>query len=185
MNQLSRFFYNKTSLLFCIGATLLMVLYASQILGSQSTCFYLQDSLNALGLSFGYSPETANSFFSNRSAEQIYCYKDFIIIWDNIFPLLYGLMYVLWISFLYKKIAHQVGALNLFPVFQVVMDWLENIAEVIMANTFLAKGTLPEHYVQVGSLFSMLKWSYSTGTYLIIVIGIVLMLIRYVRNKQT
>jgi len=67
MKWISDFFYKKTNLLTALILTLVMVLYASLVLGKFSSCFQdqLPEGVKVLGLSFGYSYDYVISFFNS------------------------------------------------------------------------------------------------------------------------
>src|SRR5210317_1770795 len=141
MKKLSNLFYNRTSFIISLGATLLMVGYASFIMGGFSECFAIEEEgPSSLGLSLGYSFEIASQFFEYRDGESIQCYKNFIKVWDNIFPMVYSLMYILWISYLWKKVNQiypKLWFINLYPLLMIIMDWAENFMEIQMVNYYM------------------------------------------------
>ena len=108
MKRLSDFFYNRTNLYISVILTIIMISYASLVLGGKSECFndQLNEGQKVLGLKLGYSHEYAVSFFNSLDSDGLICYKNLILIWDNIFPLLYGTMYVFWISLIYLSLIH-------------------------------------------------------------------------------
>jgi len=176
MKKVSAFFYDNVTLMSCIIATLIMVGYASFVMGGFSSCFEIEgEGPSSLGLSFGYSFETVLQFFTNRDSEAIRCYVDFISIWDNIFPLLYSAMYILWISYLWKNVNQsrpRLRLINLFPLLMILMDWSENFMEVQMATYYLTNQTLLESQASFASFISITKWMGSTICYAIIIVGI-------------
>ncbi len=152
-----------------IVATLLMVLYAQFIFGHYSQCFRIENSINSLGLTFGYSTADVMAFVESRSKQQLNCYIDFLSIWDSIFPLLYTLMNSLWIIYLLKKRFF----LIIIPLIQMFCDWTENYMEVSMINNYLNSGLISEHLISYGSYITILKWTLSILTYTIIIFGII------------
>jgi len=185
MKKLSDFFYRKSTLLVCLIASGTMITYAMVVLGGFSQCFMVeQEQINTLGLSFGYSFQTVEYFFKIRSEPMIRCYQSFILIWDSIFPIIYGLMYILWISLLYRTFqATQFWFINLFPVIQVIFDLLENSIEVMMADFFIDHGYILPTQATLGSILSVCKWVASIITYLILVVGIILIIKKLVKPR--
>ena len=123
-------------------------------------------------------------FFTSRTDEMITGYIQFNQIWDTLFGLTYGLMYVVWVSVLFKPFAERLGVLNLFPLIQVVFDWLENYNLVSIGNQYLADGLTSSSNVQMASLFSMIKWACSGLTSTFILLGILLLISRTIFNKK-
>lgn len=53
-------------------------------------------------------------------------------------------------------------------------DWAENYVELNLLELYLNSGKLTENLVAIGSGINSLKWIASSGTFLIILIGIIL-----------
>ncbi len=183
INRLSEYFYQKSNLVNCITATAIMVLYASIVLGSKSECFQnqLQEGSQVLGLKFGYTFEYVSIFFNQLDESGLACYASFVLIWDNIFPILYTVMYILWISWIYKSARNaypQLSLINLFPIIPCIFDWLENILELRLVNLFIAGNDIHNFDVTIASLVNQLKWMNSSAEYFVIFIGLSLIILR-------
>ena len=172
MNKLSRFFYQKSTLIVAIALTALSFSYLFLVLMDMGKCFAVETGSQSLGTSFGFSYEAVQQFFSLRTPEMVVCYRQFNAIWDNLFALLYGLMYVAWVSFLFKPHAAKVKWLNLLPALQTVCDWVENLTLVELADAFLAGEALSTVAVNLASSASMAKWVISSLVFGLILIGI-------------
>jgi hypothetical protein len=146
-----------------------MFLYAQFILGHYSSCFSIPNSINSLGLTFGYNTNTVQHFFGIRSNEQLHCYARFIMIWDTIFAVLYTLMYSLWFVYLIKKWRIAL----IIPILHMFSDWIENYIELLMLEGYIDTYTLSENLVSLGSGITVLKWLLSIVTYSIIIFGII------------
>jgi len=164
--------------LFASFFTLAMIAYAAFVFGHFSTCFVLEGGPNALGLSFGYSYTEALTFFELRNDDQILCYRNFILIWDNIFPLIYGLMYFGWFSVLFKN----KWIIVALPILRSAADWVENIIEIAITDQFRTVGTITEELVIWGSASSIFKWGLSIVVYGVIVYGVTLAILRKQRG---
>lgn len=185
MTKLSNFFYNKTSLLTATILTVLTFSYLFLVMTDIAKGFEIAEATpQSLAMSFGFSPEMVQEYFSIRSADMISTYVDFNQIWDNIFALLYGLMYVLWVSFLFKPYSAKAKWLNLFPIVQTVFDWLENFQLANIANDYLSKSIISATDVQLASGFAMVKWTASTLVFIMILIGAVLRIRATVNNRK-
>ncbi len=183
--NLSRFFYTKSNLLLAFALTLMTFGYLYFFMIPNAKCFELINGDQiSLGTSFGFSQETVERFFSVRSPEMIACYSWFNTLWDNIFPIFYGFMYVLWVSYLFQPIPNKIKAWNLFPFAQSIFDFLENSRLSSMANQYLLDQTIASSDAQLASLFSMLKWSTSTLIFILILVGIGYRLMAWGKSRQ-
>ena len=180
MSQIVNHLKGNRILYLAIGSTIVMVLYANFILGHYSNCFSIIGTTNSLGLSFGYNLTSVQHFFEIRSIEQLNCYGQFIRVWDTIFPILYTLMYSLWFDYLFKKWR----LLLIVPLLHMFSDWIENYLELLMLDKFMNSNILSESLVTFGSGVTILKWSLSILTYLIILFGIARKLKHYITKPK-
>jgi len=183
---ISQFFYQNSSLRVAVLFTVIFSGYLFLVFMVKGAGFELPGSpIKSLGTSFGFDQADIIVFLSARSDEMIKAYISFNQVWDTIFGLTYGLMYVVWVSVLFKPISHKAGFLNLFPFVQVLFDWLENYELALLANQYLAEGIIYSLNAQLASVFSMIKWACSGLTYTMILIGLILMVARAItRRKQ-
>ncbi|MDT2078956.1 MAG: hypothetical protein RMX54_11825, partial [Planktomarina sp.] len=158
--------------------------YLFLVMMSKSTGFELSDSnIKSLGTSFGFDKADIVLFLATRTKEMIEAYINFNQIWDTVFGLIYGLMYVVWVSVLFKPFSKKVGVLNLFPFIQVLFDWLENYTLAAVANQYLADGVFSSVNAKLASIFSIFKWVCSGLTLTLILIGAILMIAQAIKNK--
>ena len=185
MKKLSDFFYNKSTLLVAIAMTVITCTYLYVIFIDRSTCFEIANAeVKSLGTSFGLNYEIVEKFFQVRTPEMIACYKRFNIIWDNIFALLYGFMYVFWLSFLLRNYSTKFKLLNLLPFVQSIFDCFENYILVQISNTVLKNELIPPMQVQFLSYFLTAKWIVSGIVFLLIFIGIGLKLKDFIKGRK-
>ena len=185
MTKLSNYFYNKASLLTALILTVLTFSYLFFVMMKVAKGFEIVgDSTQSLGMSFGLTVEMIQDFLSLRSAEMIAAYIDFNLIWDNIFALLYGLMYVLWVSLLFKPYLAKAKWLNLLPFIQTIFDWLENFQLIKIANDFSETAAVSASNASVASTFVMIKWTASSLVFLIIFIGIGLRIWAAIKKRK-
>lgn len=152
------------------------------VLIDAAKCFEIADSsIKSLGTSFGFSFDMVKDFFAARITEKIECYVELNLIWDNIFAILYGLMYIFWTSLALKPYAAKAKLLNLVPAVQVIFDWLENFSLISIANTYLTEHQIPASEVSLASVFTMIKWSCFVLVFALIIIGVVLRIIKYIK----
>lgn len=129
-------------------------------------------ALPVLDLRFGFTPDDAyeviNLYGDEGRAKMLFIGQ----VVDSIYPLVYTLFDILAITFLFNKIlptGSRLRILNLFPIFAMVFDFLE--------NHFVGKliTIYPEHNdatAHLASTFNQLKWTCAAVGILLIVIGL-------------
>jgi hypothetical protein len=187
--KISTVLFKKITLPLAIGLTIVMIAYASLVMGSQSNCITSQLGAGQalLGLKFGYELEYVHALLSNLDTEALKCYLRLLLIWDNLFPLLYGSMYIAWLSVIYKNTFKKYQwPVNLYPLIPVIMDWIENVFEAGLVRSFLNSGVISSDQVHISALITQIKWSASYLNYTLIIVGIILLLIKryYQRRDQ-
>ena len=185
LQGISQFFYRNSNLATGVSLTIIFIGYLGLVMMNKGAAFEVADSnMRSLGTSFGFDQADIHAFLSARSKEMITAYITFNQVWDVLFGVIYGLMYVVWVSVLLKPLSHKVGGLNLVPFLQVLFDWLENYQLALLANQFLNDGMISPANAKLSSVFSMFKWACSSLTYTLILIGIILMIRRAVKRKN-
>ena len=175
-----KYFMNNRTLYFSIGFTLAFFIYIKFILGSVSSCFILDVGTNSLGFSFYYTKDMVQNFFEARTKEQLFCYSQFLQIWDAVFAFVYTLMYVYWIKYFFPK----KPLFLIIPIFVMIADWVENYIELLMLETYFDSSLISEILVSLGSGINTFKWALSTLTYLIILIGIIITLTKFLKKRK-
>ena len=175
-----KYFHNNKTLSFVLVSTLLFILYITLILSRVSGCFTLEVGSNSLGLSFYYTKDMVQNFFELRTEEQLLCYSDFLKIWDTIFAVVYTFMYASWIAFLLKNNR----IFLIIPIFAMICDWVENYIEILMLEIYLKSKLIPDTFVSLGSGINSFKWIFSTLTYLLILLGIIIILIKFIKKPK-
>ena len=174
LTRASQFFYAKSSLVTAVLATLVFAGYTVLVLSGQGKAFEVANSsIRSLGTSLGFGQAEILAFLAERSADQIAAYITFNQVWDTLFGVIYGVMYVVWASLLLKPYSHKVGILNLLPFGQVLFDWLENIGLATVSSQYLADGTISASTAQLASTASSIKWAFALLVYGVILVGII------------
>lgn len=174
LSRASQFFYTKSTLVTALLATAVFVGYTLLILGEQGKAFAVANSsIKSLGTSLGFGQAEILAFFAERSAGQISAYITFNQVWDSLYGVIYGVMYVAWVSVLLKPYSQKVGLLNLLPFGQVLFDWLENVGISNLSSQYLADGTISSTTAQLASTASSIKWAFALLVYGVILVGIV------------
>ena len=181
----SKFFYTKSNLVTGLLATSVFAGYLVFFLTGKGTAFEVANStVRSLGTSLGFGQAEILAFFAERSDQMIDAYISFNQIWDTLFGLIYGLMYVIWVSVLFKPYSQRFGVLNLLPFGQVVSDWLENYALAELSSQFLADGAISSSTALIASTASTIKWVFSLLVYVVILVGIVMRISRAVKRRR-
>ena len=185
LRLVSRFFYAKSNLATALLATAIFAGYLVFVLTLQGKAFEVANSsIRSLGTSFGFGQAEILAFLSERSDPMISAYINFNQVWDSLFGLIYGVMYVIWVSVAFKPYSPKVGILNLLPFGQVVFDWLENASLAALSNQYLADGTISSSMALVASTASSIKWVFSLLVYLLILVGIVMRIVRAAKIRS-
>lgn len=185
LGRASKFFYTKSNLVTGLLATSVFAGYLVLFLTGKGTEFEVANStVRSLGTSLGFGQAEILAFFAERSDRMIDAYISFNQIWDTLFGLIYGLMYVIWVSVLFRPYSQRFGVLNLLPFGQVVFDWLENYALAALSNQFLADGAISSSTALIASTASAIKWAFSLLVYLVILVGIVMRISRAVKRRR-
>ncbi|MEI6169985.1 MAG: hypothetical protein WCP56_03230 [Candidatus Saccharibacteria bacterium] len=185
LSRASRFFYTKSNLVTALLATSIFAGYLIFLLMGQGKTFEVANSsVRSLGTSLGFGQAEILAFLAERSNQQINAYINFNLIWDSLFALIYGVMYVFWVSLLFKPYSQKFGVLNLLPFGQVAFDWLENFGLATLLKKYLADGTISSTTAQFTSITSTIKWAFSLLVYGVILVGIVMRIVRAVKRRS-
>jgi hypothetical protein len=185
VSRASRFFYAKSNLVTGLLAAAVFAGYLVVVLTGKGTAFAVADSsVRSLGTSLGFGQAEILAFLTERSDQMILAYIEFNQVWDTIFGLIYGVMYVVWVSVLFKPYSQKVGILNLLPFGQVFFDWIENFALSALSSQYLVDGTISSSIALLASTSSAIKWGFSLLVYVVIVVGIVMRIARAVKRRS-
>ena len=132
----------------------------------------------------GFGQVEILAFLTERSDQMIYAYIDFNQVWDTLFALIYGIMYVAWVSLLFKPYSKKVGVLNLLPFGQVLFDWLENFSLAALSKQYLADGTISSSTALFASTSSIIKWVFSLLVYGVILVGAVMRMVGAMKRRS-
>ena len=185
LRRVSGFFYAKSTLVTALLATAIFAGYTVLILSAQGKAFEVANSsVRSLGTSLGFGQAEVLAFLSERSVEQINAYIAFNQVWDSLFGVIYGVMYVAWVSVVFKPYSLKVGLLNLLPFGQVLFDWLENVSLAALSNEYLAGGTISSSTALVASTASSVKWVFALLVYGVILVGIVARIVGALKRRS-
>jgi hypothetical protein len=186
LNRASRFFYTKSNLITALLATSIFAGYLLFFLAEKGKAFEVANSsIKSLGTSLGFGQVEIVAFLAERSDQMINAYIDFNQVWDSLFALIYGVMYVVWVSILFKASSKKVGVLNLLPFGQVLFDWLENFFLATLSKQYLADGTISSSTSLFASTSSSIKWVFSLLVYGVILVGAVIRIAGALKRRST
>jgi hypothetical protein len=175
LSRASQFFYTKSNLITALLATSVFAGYLLFFLTEKGKAFEVANSsIKSLGTSLGFGQVEILAFLAERSDQMINAYINFNQVWDSLFALIYGVMYVAWVSILFKPYSKKVGVLNLLPFAQVLFDWLENFFLATLSKQYLADGTISSSTSLFASTSSSIKWVFSLLVYGVILVGAVI-----------
>ena len=103
---------------------------------------------------------------------------------DFIYPGLFAISYALLLTWLFAKSFEsnsKIFFLALVPVLGGLFDYLENVGIIIMINAF---PNISQGLVGVVNFFTLLKSAFTTGFYILLLVGIIFFIIRKI-NKTT
>lgn len=184
LSRFSQFFFRKSNLKIGLMATAVFSGYLA-VLSFAGKSFEVEGgNVKSLGTSLGFGVNEVTGFFTERSDQMITSYINFNQVWDFIFAIIYGFMYVIWLSVMYKPYSHRFWLLNLVPLIQVIFDWVENFCLASLAKTYLVDGSISSSTVTLASTSSSIKWVFSVLVYLLLFYGIGLRFFRAIKAKQ-
>jgi hypothetical protein len=182
----SQFFYTKSNLVTALLATSVFAGYLLFFLTGKGKAFEVANSsIKSLGTSLGFGQVEILAFLAERSDQMINAYINFNQVWDSLFALIYGVMYVVWVSILFKASSKKVGVLNLLPFGQVLFDWLENFFLATLSKQYLADGTISSSTSLFASTSSSIKWVFSLLVYAVILVGAVIRIAGALKRRST
>ena len=184
LKRTSDFFYEKSNLKVAIVCTAIFVTYLVLVMTRQAIGFSIPNiNIKSLGMTFGFNESDILAFFHARTDEMIAAYINFNLIWDTIFALIYGIMYVVWFSVLLNASGRNIGILNLIPFLQVIFDWMENYSLGFLAKQYLVDRSIMSFMVNMSSYFVMSKWVFSGLTYFAMIAGVAFLFARIFKKK--
>jgi hypothetical protein len=132
----------------------------------------------------GFGQVEILAFLAERSDQMINAYINFNQVWDSLFALIYGVMYVVWVSILFKPYSQKIALLNLLPFGQVFFDWLENFALATLSKQYLADGTISSSTSLLASTSSTIKWIFSLLVYALILVGAAMRIVGALKKRS-
>jgi len=183
LRRFSLFFFNISNFKIGFVATAIFSGYLAFLSLISKSFEVAGGEVKSLGTTFGFGFRDVENFFLERSELMLTSYINFNQVWDNIFAIIYGFMYVIWLSFIYKPYSERIWLFNLLPLTQVIFDWVENFCLAALSRSYLIDGAISSSTANLASSASIMKWVISGFVYLLIVYGVVLRLIKAIKSK--
>ena len=168
-----------------ISIFVLFILFTAFVLPGQASSAQVNTGIDrSPDMSFLYSAndlyQMAQAYGEQGRASYIKVRFTFDLIW----PLVYMAFLTTTISWSYQKAFKPDSFLqlaNLVPIFGMLFDYLENIAAAIVM------GRYPTHTIIVDNLapiFTLLKWLFVGGSFVLLAIGVVIGIFRWMQAKR-
>lgn len=134
-------------------------------------------------MSFYYTPDDLYQMADTYGEEGREAYIRARFSFDLIWPLVYALFLSTAISWLYQKAFAQDSAwqrANLVPVLGALLDYLENISASLVMVRYPSPTAVLD---MVASIFTMLKWILVVGGFALLLIGVTVGVIKWVKAR--
>jgi hypothetical protein len=185
LSSVSQFFYTKSNLITALLATSVFASYLLFFLTGKGKTFEVANSsIKSLGTSLGFGQVEILAFLAERSDQMINAYINFNQVWDSLFALIYGVMYVTWVSILFKPYSKKFRVLNLLPFAQVLFDWFENFSLAALSKQYLADGSISSSTALIASTSSSIKWVFSLLVYGVILVGAIMRVVGALKRRS-
>jgi hypothetical protein len=184
ITRFSKFLYTQSNWKIGLLATALFSGYLAFLSTIGKSFEVSGGAVKSLGTTLSFGVKDVTGFFTERSDQMISSYITFNQVWDFIFAIIYGFMYVIWLSVIYKPYSQKFWLVNLLPFGQVIFDWIENLSLVSLSKAYLIDESISTSNVMIASLASSIKWGISLLVYLVIIHGIVLRSARVITDRR-
>ncbi len=173
LSKLSNRFHAWTKGWLILALFLVEGLFNAIILpGVQQKLIAASGGTGPIDLLFFYTPETVYTMVASYGEAGRAMYRNFELIGDIIYPLVYTLFFSLLISWLFQrgfKPDSAMQKLNVIPVGTLIFDLLENIFIVIMLSIHPAQ---PALVAWMGAGFTLAKWSFFGVSLVLVLVGL-------------
>jgi hypothetical protein len=175
MQRLSNYFYTKSSFLVFLISLALFVMFLVVVLPSESEkSATITSSAQSPDTSFYYTRGELYQIAEDFGQEGRYYYLDSRITFDIIWPLVYAVFLINSISWILNKTIMEGSRLRLFnltPLFAILLDYLENITNMVVMFRY---PTPTDILASLAGIITSLKWIFVGGSFIILVLGVLL-----------
>ena len=184
----SAFFYKRVTITVAILSTVIMVLYASIVMGRQSDRIIKTSGseVEILDLRKGYDAGDVESLFTLMGDAGLASYRTMALVWDNFFPLVYTLVYISWFTLLFGSLIPEQSPgrlINMVPLAALLSDWAENTLVVNLVDSYTKTGEINNFLVSAASFATLAKWIILVILLLIFFAGLAVRLFRLASRK--
>lgn len=170
---------------FMVPAFLLAVFLLFQFhIGQNEMDKIAHDKLTMIDLMEKYSVDDIQELFIKLKPEGRAIHQKLTNKTDMIFPLAYGLLFILVIAFFIKNIFGRKSKLlylSLIPLLLMVVDYMENFNTLTMLRQF---PSLTEELVNKGSKLTILKHVLTNISYILMIVGLIIYLFYKLKNRN-
>lgn len=175
MQRISQYFYSKASFWAFLLSLGLFVIFMILVLPSEaSRSNQVIGNVQSPDTSFYYSKAELYQMAEAYGQEGRYYYLDSRIFFDILWPLIYTFFLINAISWIFNKTIleeSKLRLLNLAPLAAILLDYLENITNMIVMFRFPQQTDI---LASLAGVFTSLKWVFVGASFLILVLGVVL-----------
>jgi hypothetical protein len=168
--------------LFCL---VIFLLFSILVLPSQmAKVDAFGEDVGSPDLSLFYSPQDLYNMAEAYGEEGREAYIQARFTFDLIFPILYTLFLTMAISWLFIRGVSPYSWLritNIVPVIGMVFDYLENISASLVIGHYPAQTAIID---SLAPIFTLLKWVFIAGAFLLLVAGVALALARWMDRRS-
>lgn len=132
----------------------------------------------------GYDFDYVQQLFTALGEQGRHTYLHVQLPLDMVYPLLFAISYCLLLAYLLKKLHKQNSWFILgcyLPLVAGLADYLENFGIITLLKQF---PNITSQYVQITSLFSVLKSSATTLYFVWLMVVLIMLLIQFIRKKK-
>lgn len=154
------FFWQKSNGLTLIAAIVFYLFWAGFVMtkGMDNIRMLSQKPVEILDLQFNVSPEQARSILQSYSEDARHFAIIFGLVFDTIYPLVYGFLFIVSGCLLYKhKEKHTLWFyfIPLLPVLLIIVDYAENICIALLMNNY---PNVSDISINITSCLTSAKW---------------------------
>jgi len=186
MKKLSCWFIQISNGWVTLTALVVFILFTAFVLPGQASSAKTNTGIDqSPDMSLFYSPTDLYQMAQDYGQQGRSAYIKVRFTFDLVWPLVYTVFLITTISWIYHR-SFKPGSLwrltNLVPVLGILFDYLENI------STSIVMARYPSHTIivaQLAPILTLLKWVFVGGSFVLIVLGLVIRMWGWVKSKYT
>lgn len=180
LKKTSQFLINISKSWVSLTALVIFLLFSILILPGQSAAAKIYSGeVGSPDLSFFYSADDIYKMADQYGPSGREAYVQARFSFDLAFPLIYGFFLITSIGWVLNRQTHQesqMRMLSLVPIGGIIFDFLENISASMVISRY---PTLSPIFANLAPIFTVLKWVFVGGSFLILIFsGLIFMINR-------